>query len=71
MGIEIGGVEILSTLLENEYRISVLDEKVIARIHHFVDHYNQNCKPFVWTATAESILAKLQRLCAGISGTAH
>jgi len=44
---------------------------LVARIHHFVDHYNQNCKPFVWTATADSILAKLQRLCAGISGTAH
>jgi putative transposase len=44
---------------------------LIGRIHHFVDHYNQNCKPFVWTATADSILAKLQRLCTRISGTAH
>ena len=26
---------------------------------------------FVWTATADSILAKLQRLCARISGTGH
>ena len=46
-------------------------KELIGRIHHFVDHYNQNCKPFVWTATADSILAKLQRLCIGISGTAH
>ena len=46
-------------------------KELVGRIHHFVDHYNQNCKPFVWTATADSILAKLQRLCAGISGTAH
>jgi putative transposase len=46
-------------------------KELIGRIHHFVDHYNQNCKPFVWTATADSILAKLQRLCVGISGTAH
>lgn len=46
-------------------------KELIGRIHHFVDHYNKNCKPFVWTATADSILAKLQRLCVGISGTAH
>ncbi len=41
------------------------------KINHFVTHYNQNCKPFMWTATADSILAKLQRLCKRISGTAH
>ena len=46
-------------------------KELIGRIHHFVEHYNQNCKPFVWTATADSILAKLQRLCTGISGTGH
>lgn len=46
-------------------------KELIGRIHHFVDHYNKNCKPFVWTATADSILTKLQRLCVGISGTAH
>ena len=33
--------------------------------------YNQNFKPFAWTATADSILAKLHRLCARISRTAH
>lgn len=36
---------------------------LVGKIDHFVTHYNQTCKPFVWTATAESILAKLQRLC--------
>ena len=36
---------------------------LVAKIDHFVTHYNQTCKPFVWTATADSILAKLQRLC--------
>lgn len=43
--------------------------QLIQRIEQFVAHYNQNCKPFMWTATAESILAKLQRLCTQISGT--
>ena len=31
--------------------------------------HNQTCKPFAWTATADSILAKLHRLCSRISGT--
>jgi putative transposase len=44
---------------------------LVAKIDHFVTHYNQTCKPFVWTATADSILAKLQRLCSRINGTEH
>jgi transposase len=32
------------------------------KINAFVEHYNQHPKPFMWTATAESILAKLERL---------
>jgi putative transposase len=44
---------------------------LVAKIDHFVSHYNQTCKPFVWTATADSILAKLQRLCSRINGTQH
>lgn len=45
--------------------------QLIQRIDQFVAHHNQNCKPFMWTATADSILAKLQRLCTRISGTGH
>jgi len=41
------------------------------KIDHFVTSYNQNCKPFQWTATADSILEKLQRLCSRINGTGH
>ena len=33
--------------------------------------YQEYLKPFVWTATAESILAKLERLTSRISGTPH
>lgn len=46
-------------------------KELAAKIDHFVTHYNQNCKPFIWTATADSILAKLERLCKRINGTAH
>jgi putative transposase len=31
----------------------------VAKIDRFVTPYNRTCKPFVWTATAASILAKL------------
>ena len=41
------------------------------KINQFVTHYNQDCKPFMWTASADSILAKLERLCKRITGTPH
>jgi hypothetical protein len=45
---------------------------VLEGIHHgFVAHYNTHKRPFAWTATADSILAKLQRLCKVIYGTQH
>ena len=46
-------------------------KELVAKIDHFVAHYNENCKPFIWTATADSILAKLSRLCERISETGH
>jgi putative transposase len=48
---------------------SVTDLK--RQINAFVDNYNQHPQPFMWTATAESILAKLERLCKVINGTQH
>jgi len=44
---------------------------LIANIERFVDHYNPKSKPFVWTATAESILQKIERLCKVIYGTKY
>ena len=41
------------------------------QIERFVDHWNQHPRPFVWTATADSILAKLERLGKVICGTSH
>jgi len=46
-------------------------KELIAKIEQFVSAYNQSVKPFVWVATAESILAKIERLCQRISGTGH
>ncbi len=44
---------------------------LVEKIDHFVQHYNRSHRPFVWTATADSILQKLARLCSRISGTRH
>jgi putative transposase len=46
-------------------------KELISKIETFVDNYNKRCRPFMWTATAESILDKVQRLCKRISGTSH
>ncbi len=46
-------------------------KELIAKIEQFVASYNKNKAPFNWTATADSILEKLQRLCSQTSGTAH
>jgi transposase len=45
--------------------------ELVRRIDAFVQHYNAGARPFAWTATADSIFAKLQRLLQAISGTAH
>jgi putative transposase len=41
------------------------------QIEHFVADWNQHPQPFMWTATADSIFAKLERLSKAISGTQH
>jgi putative transposase len=46
-------------------------KELVGKIDHFVTRYNRNCKPFAWTASADSILAKLERLTSRISGTGH
>ena len=46
-------------------------KQLVQRIDHFVTTYNARCEPFRWTATADSILEKLHRLCSRISGTGH
>ena len=42
------------------------------KIDEFVKHHNaKKARPFAWTATADSILEKIERLCNRISGTPH
>ncbi len=44
---------------------------LIQKIEAFVQHYNRRCRPFVWTATSDSIFEKLERLSKAIAGTGH
>jgi putative transposase len=46
-------------------------KELVAMIQKYLDNYNRHPQPFVWTATADSILAKIERLCQRISGTQH
>jgi putative transposase len=43
----------------------------VEKIDRSVPTSHNHAQPFVWTATADSIFAKLHRLCERISGTAH
>lgn len=45
--------------------------ELIAKIEAFVQQYNRRCHPFSWTATADSILDKINRLCKAVAGTKH
>jgi putative transposase len=46
-------------------------QELVQKIDTFVQQYNRCGRPFFWTATADSILEKLARLCSRISGTRH
>ncbi len=46
-------------------------KQLIQRIEAFVQHYNLHPRPFAWTATADSILGKLERLSKVTFGTGH
>jgi len=43
-------------------------KELVAKIDAFVQNSNASARPFVWTATADSIFATVQRLCERISG---
>ena len=46
-------------------------KSLVSNIERFIYKYNARSRPFVWTATADSILKKIQRLCEAIAGTGH
>lgn len=46
-------------------------KELAQKIDLFVKNHNQDSKPFIWTATADSIFEKLERLCKLICVTEH
>jgi transposase len=40
-------------------------------IREYIDARNKNPRPFVWTKTADDILASIERFCQRISGSGH
>ena len=44
---------------------------LVRKIQAFIDSYNTSATPFVWVATAQSILDKVARIAMRISETAH
>lgn len=44
--------------------------ELVTAIHHYIEAHNANPKPFVWTASVEGILEKVNR-CRAISRTEH
>ena len=40
-------------------------------IREYLSHHNENAKPFVWTANADSILKKVARFCIRTSDSGH
>ena len=44
---------------------------LVFKIDQLVKRHNAHTRPFAWTATADSILEKIKRLCQLISGTGH
>ncbi len=40
-------------------------------IRSYLDIYNEEPKPFIWTKTADEILASLARFCGRISDSGH
>ena len=46
-------------------------KELVEKTDDYVQNSNRQAQPFVWTATADSIFAKVERLCERIYGTAH
>ena len=55
-------------LTENRLRRGVFRnvEELIMAIGDYIDHHNENPKPFIWTAKASDILEKVKRARAAL-----
>ena len=61
--------EITTRMLRRGVHRSVADLE--ADIRSWLDHWNENPRPYVWVKTADEILTNLARYCERISATGH
>ena len=61
-----------SILTKQQVRRGVYHDvpELITAIEHYIEHYNERAQPFIWSKTAEQILAKATEPKA-TSGTVH
>ena len=69
MGILSAGQHLTGQKIRRGVRKSV--QALEADIRDWIDHWNQNPRPFAWTKTAEEILNSLAEYLSKISGGAH
>jgi len=62
-----------ATLTERQLRRAVhrSTRELETAIQRYLDHHNRNPKPFVWTKTADEILASVARLCQRTYDSGH
>ena len=62
-----------ATLTERQLRRGVhrSTRELEEALRHYLETYNQNPRPFVWTKTADQILAAVARFCKRTSDSAH
>lgn len=61
--------ELTTKLLKRGQHRSV--RQLNSDIRHWIDTWNENPRPYVWTKTADQILASIKRYCQRIKRTAH
>ena len=62
-----------ATLTERQLRRGVHRSRreLETAIQHYLDEHNRNPKPFVWTKTADEILANIARFCQRTYDSGH
>lgn len=62
-----------ATLTERQLRRGTYrsTRELEAAIQRYLEHHNREPKPFLWTKTADEILASVARLCQRISDSGH
>jgi transposase len=62
-----------ATLTERQLRRGTYrsTQELEAALRHYVETYNQDPKPFIWTKTADQILEAVARFCKRTSDSGH